>query len=150
MDLVRRMTITDVKPTVRDDGWDGPKWLDPLAPLEALFTRNAIEQERKAVAIPYGAQQLQATQAQGYSSSGPKPERNQESITGRMDQLIYGLNGALHTTQQIQNRIWGPTPEPIGNSIGQQVEPPANVQLDMLQAKITELQPMLEAILKAL
>lgn len=99
---------------------------------------------------------MQAAQQQGYPIPGglgpaksPK-ERNPESVTGRLDQIIYGANAALHSAKQIQDKLWGSTPEQMGNAINSAMEPPVTQQIDMLQGKVTELVQALESILKTL
>ena len=143
-DLVRRMTITDVKPS------DPPYTHEVhMQYLNGLMERNAIEQERKAMAGLSGEDRnWQAAKQQGYSGGSALNQQNPESIPNRLNQLIYGLNGNLHSANLIMSKLFGPRPETPPDNIKSMEEPPVNIQLNMLQNKTTELQGILEGILK--
>ena len=84
----------------------------------------------------------------GYASQGSVPktakDHNPDCFTARLTQLIYGLNTALHCVGRIEERFFGAKPSSIEAGMNQSVDPPVTTQLEMLQAKVTELNQKLE------
>lgn len=74
--------------------------------------------------------------------------RNPDSIPSRLEQAITGLNGSVALASSIREKLFGSVPEGVPDKSMNTVMEPNHVtyQLDILQARITELEAILGQI----
>ena len=88
----------------------------------------------------YGAKNLGSNQAKAVTESNP------DAFPNRLDQAITGIGASLYKAKQIRDSLFGSCPEEVSGN--ESIDQSISERFNRLQSRITELDDLLQGILK--